>query len=397
MADNSHHHPPRSAFRWLRTGEEVLDAMRSAIEKARRTVRLEIYIFDDTAVGQAFRDALAAAAAQGVRVQVLLDAVGSFSLAEAFWEPLRAAGGEVRWFNPLTLERLSYRDHRKILVVDDALAFVGGCNIAAEYSGDGVTRGWRDLGLQTNGALAVELAASFDAMFERADFKHKRLQRLRRSNAEGKAGDQNWQLLLSGPGRGHRILKRTLARDLVEADSIQIISGYFLPTWRIRRELRRVARRGGRVQLILSGKSDVALAQLASQHLYRGLMRAGVEIYEYQPQVLHAKLVIADDVVYAGSANLDTRSLSINYELLVRVANLKLAEEARAIFSSDLRHCLRIDPAAWPRSRNFVRKLLEYLACAILSRLDPSFARWQMRGWRLKQTGAYGSRRVFSL
>ena len=383
-----------SAFRWLRTGGETLDAMRSAILAARRSVRLETYIFDDSTVGCSFRDALAKASSRGVRVQVLVDAAGSFALAESFWEPLRAAGGDVRSFNPLTLERISYRDHRKTLVADDSVAFVGGCNIAAEYSGDGVTHGWRDLGLQVSGKLAVELAESFDTMFERADFKHQRLQRLRRSHAESAEGPPDWQLLLSGPGRGHRVLKRTLARDLAEADSIQIISGYFLPTWRIRRELRRLARRGGLVQLILAGKSDVVLAQLASRHLYRGLLRAGVEIYEYQPQVLHSKLVIADDVVYAGSSNLDTRSLSINYELLVRVANADLAEEARAIFSSDLQHCRRIDPAGWPRSRNFVQKLLEYLACAILSRLDPSFARWQLRGLRLKQAAAYGTRRT---
>ena len=368
--------------------------MLSALRAARQSIRLETYIFDDSAVGRSFRDALAEAASRGVRVRALVDAAGSFPLAESFWEPLRTAGGEVRWFNPLTLERISYRDHRKILVVDDTVAFVGGYNIAAEYSGDGVTRGWRDLGLQVSGELAVELAESFDAMFERADFQHKRLQRLRRSHAESRAGDPDWQLLLSGPGRGHRVLKRTLARDLATAKSVQIISAYFLPTWRIRRELRRVARRGGRVKLILSGKSDVVLAQLASRHLYRSLLRAGVEIHEYQPQILHSKLVIADNVVYAGSANLDARSLSINYELLVRVADAGLARKARDIFADHLQHSQRIDAATWPRSRNFVTKLLEYLACAILSRLDPSFARWQLRGLRLKQAVAYGSKRT---
>jgi cardiolipin synthase len=279
------------------------------------------------------------------------------------------------------LKRISYRDHRKILVVDDAAAFVGGCNIALEYSGDGVTRGWRDLGLQVDGQLAVELSESFDRMFHRADFRHERFQRLRRSRTERVAGHQNWRLILGGPGRNHR-LKRTLASDLAAARSIQIISAYFLPTWRIRRELRRVARAGGRVQLILAGKSDVVLSQLATRHLYRGLLRAGVEIYEYQPQVLHTKLVVADDIIYAGSANLDARSLNINYELLVRVADATLAAEARDIFASDLPHCLRIDPKKWARSRGFFQKLLEYLACAILSRLDPSFARWQLRGLR---------------
>lgn len=356
--------------------------MLSAIRGASRSVRLETYIFDTTKLGQSFRDALVAAGARGVKVRVLADAVGTFSLSDSFWQPLRAAGGEFHWFNPVTLKRISYRDHRKILVVDDAVGFVGGCNIAAEYNGDGVTRGWRDLGLQVRGPLATELAEGFDAMFDRADFRHKRLQRLRRSKTDLWTSEQNWQLLLSGPGRGHRLLKRRLAGDLAQAGTVNIVSAYFLPTWRIRRELRRVARGGGRVQLVLAGRSDVRLSQLASRHLYQSLLRAGVEIYEYLPQVLHTKLVVADDVIYAGSANLDARSLSINYELLVRVADAGLAAEAREIFAGDLRYCRRIDPKTWRRSRTVFRKLLEYLACMILSRIDPSFARWQLPGLR---------------
>lgn len=355
--------------------------MLAAIREARQSVRLETYIFDSTTVGQSFRDALTAAAARGVKVTVMADSMGSFHLTESFWHPLREAGGKFRWFNRLALKRLSYRDHRKILVVDESVAFVGGCNIAAEYNGDGVKHGWRDLGLRIKGPLAEELAESFDAMFHRANLKHKRLQRLRKSPTSVTA-EHNWELLLSGPGRGHRALKRRLAGDLAKASSIQIASAYFLPTWRIRRELRRVARRGGRVQLILAGKSDVALSQLASRHLYQGLLRAGVEIYEYKPQVLHTKLVIADGVVYAGSANLDARSLSINYELLVRVEDKSLAAEAREIFAGDLAHCRRIHRKAWRRSRGYFQKLLEYLACVFLSRLDPSFARWQLRNFR---------------
>ena len=277
---------PESSFRWLRTGEEARDAMLRSIREAQQSVRLETYIFESGVVGQEFRDALVEASSRQVRVRVLVDAVGSILLHDAFWQPLRAAGGEFRWFNPLTLGRISYRDHRKVLAVDDAVAFIGGWNIAAPYFGDGVKQGWRDLGLQVTGLLAGELADGFDQMFERADFKHKRLQRLRRPTGQSHTVKHNWLLLLSGPGRGHHVLKRHLAKDLVRANRTQIMSGYFLPTWRIRRELRRAARRGSQVQLILAGKSDVVLSQLASRHLYRKLLRAGIEIYEYQPQDL---------------------------------------------------------------------------------------------------------------
>ena len=365
-----------STFRWLRTGEEALAAMLTAIERANHSIRLEIYIFTSGQLGEKFRQALIQARQRNVRVRLLIDAVGSLTLPKSFWDPLIEAGGEFRWFNPIKLERLGYRDHRKILVCDDHLAIVGGFNIAEEYRGDGVTHGWRDLGLETTGPLAKELAATFDDFFTRAESKHKPLQHLRKTAFEKMARGNDWQLLLSGPGRGHNVLKSTLTADLKKAETVKIITAYFLPTWRIRKELARLARRGGSVQLILAGKSDVQLSRLASHRLYDRLLRAGVEIYEYQPQILHAKLILLDDVVYAGSANLDARSLRINYELLVRISNRDLADEARTIFTEDLKHCRQIDPAAWRKSRNLWQKLMERWAYLILARIDPFLARW---------------------
>jgi cardiolipin synthase A/B len=138
------------------------------------------------------------------------------------------------------------------------------------------------------------------------------------------------------------------------------------------------------VRLMLPGKSDVLISQLASRRLYQGFLRAGVEIYEYQPQVLHAKMVVVDKTVYLGSANLDARSLGINYELLVRLRDPALAGEAREVFQADLNLCRRIHLLEWPRSRGLVQKLLESLSFFVLARLDPFLARWQWRRWRLK-------------
>jgi cardiolipin synthase len=352
--------------------------MLNAIHAARESVRLETYIYADDPVGQQFRSALVQAQQRGVRVQVLVDAFGSIYLGENFWTPLTNWGGQFRRFNPLALNRWSYRNHRKLLVCDNAVAFIGGCNISHEYAGDGVTRGWRDLGLRITGPLAEELGDSFDAFFARADFRHKRLQRLRKP-ANTTAAGHNWKLLLRCPGRHHAEFKRALAQDLAGAQSVRIISAYFLPTWRLRMELRRIARWGGQVQLILAAKSDVPLARLASRHLYRSFLRAGVEIYEYQPQVLHAKMIIIDDIVYAGSANLDTRSLQINYELLVRIADATLAAEARELFAGDLAHCRRVERRAWRKSRTFWNKLKEEVAYYFLARLDLYVARRQLK------------------
>ena len=371
-----------ASFHWLRTGDEAFAQMLAAIDAAQEAVRLEMYIYTLSPLGELFRQALISARQRGARVRVLIDALSSLNLRESFWDPLLAAGGEFKWFNPLKFQRLSYRDHRKILVCDDTVAFIGGLNIAPEYQGDGVAKGWRDLAMSITGPLVEELALCFDNQFAVADFKHKRFASLRRPINSGILTTPEGELLLGSPGLGAGPIKRALVKDLTVARSVKIISAYFLPTWRIRRELMRTASERGQVQLILAGKSDVPLSQLASQRLYRILLRSGIEIHEYQPQILHAKLFIIDHIVYAGSANLDPRSLNINYELLVRFPNERLAYEAQAIFAEDLTHSRKIDLESWGNSRTIWRKLKERWAYFIIARLDPYLARTQLRTLR---------------
>ena len=330
--------PRVTTWNWLRNGDEAFPAMLAAIEAARQTVRLETYIFSDDDLGQRFRATLVRAQQRGVAVKTLVDGIGSHSLPGDFWMPLKEAGGESRIFNPIALKRFGIRNHRKLLVCDECVAFIGGFNISQEYEGDGVTRGWLDLGLRFEGELARDLAASFDEMFALADFRHKRLVRLWRAKQKRAVVFADGQLLLGGPGRGWNPIRRALHQDLARARRAQIIEAYFLPTWRIRRGLARIARWGGEVKLILAGKTDVALSQLAGHSLYRRLFKSGTKIHEYQPQVLHAKLLIFDDAVYVGSANLDPRSLSINYELMIRFENPQMAAEAREIFGAALAH-----------------------------------------------------------
>jgi cardiolipin synthase len=149
---------------------------------------------------------------------------------------------------------------------------------------------------------------------------------------------------------------------------------YFLPTWRIRRAITRVARAGGSVELILAGKSDVTLAQLAGRSLYRRFLRAGVRIFEYEPQILHMKLIIVDGIVYVGSANLDQRSLKINYELMVRFENARMAEEAADLFARAKTHSREIKIDEW-RARSLWQRMKQRLAYFLLVRMDPRIAR----------------------
>lgn len=358
-------------LRWLETGATALDAMFQAIVAARRSIRLEIYIFTADIIGNRFLEALTEAQRRGVEVRVMVDAVGSVLLSTAFWDPFIREGGQFHWFNPFQSEgRYGYRNHRKLLVVDDEEAFIGGFNVSEDYHGDGVLHGWRDLGVALTGPVVRALAATFDDLFSRARQPLPAFPPLhRRPNTE--IYGKGWTLLLSGPGRGYHAMKRSLLSDLRRAKSVQIISAYFLPTLKIRRALKRVVAQGGRVELILAGKSDVRLSQMAGRSLYANFMRAGVEIYEYQPQILHTKLFVMDDVVYVGSANLDARSLKLNYELLLRIDDPQAAQKAREIFAVDLAQSEPIEPARWLASRGIWNSVSERAAYLLLAHGDP--------------------------
>ena len=184
----------------MRSGDEAFPALLAALEGAVQTIRLETYTFADDTLGRRFRDALVQARRRGVVVRVLVDAIGSMGLPRDFWSPLTATGAEVRVFNPLALSRFAIRDHRKLLVCDEWVAFVGGFNIATEYEGDGVTRGWCDLGLRIEGPLATELAGAFDEMFARAEFRPQGALRWRRSGRRQTTISAGEQVLLGGAG-----------------------------------------------------------------------------------------------------------------------------------------------------------------------------------------------------
>jgi cardiolipin synthase A/B len=369
------------ALRWLRNGEEIFPAMLEAIRSARMSLRLETYIYTDGRIGREFLLELLAATRRGVRVRVLVDAFGSWLLPDDFFAPLTAAGAEVHFFNPLRLWRMAVRNHRKLLVIDDSVVIVGGFNISDEYDGDGVTRGWCDFGARIeSGALAGELAASFDGLFALADFHRRPLLRLRafklkRPTRHKTAGE----LLLSFPGRGTSPFQAALRHDLARARETRLMTAYFLPTRRVRRSLMHAARKGRRVQLILAGHSDVLISQLAARSLYHRLLKAGVEIYEYQPQILHAKMIITDDIAYLGSSNLDIRSLNLNYELMLRFEDKTIAEGARNIFERTLKQSRRIEPETWLKSLSWWQRWQFQWAHFLLARIDPFVALRQFR------------------
>ena len=371
---------PRHTVAWFGGGRAYLGAQVEAIRAASRSVRIEVYIFADSPVGRRFRDALAEAAGRGVRVEVLVDGFGSGLLPDDFFHPVLEAGGHLKWFNRPAPGRWAIRDHRKILLLDDHLAFVGGCNLADEYDGDGVKHGWRDGGVSVQGPVVASLHHEFAQQWHRAELRQWQLVRGGPARAAGSPTDV--LALLIKPGLGTSPLRSALRQDLKQARDIALTAAYFLPGRRLRAQIRQACRRGARVRVLVAGKSDVALMALASQSLYRGLLRAGVEVHEYRPQVLHAKTLVLDDIVYVGSSNLDPRSLRINFEVMLRIRDADLAAQVRAQFETDLTHSRRITHADTAGFRHGWTRLKQRLAYFLLSRLDPWIAREHLRRMR---------------
>ncbi len=363
--------------RLLKNGEEAFPAMFEAVDRAVASVALEMYIIADDETGREFRSHLARAAGRGVRVMVLVDAWGSWELPDSFWNELRLAGGIVRWFHPILRGLLPFRNHRKLLLVDDHLAFIGGMNIANEYylGADGQAA-WRDNVLEISGTEVARLRRSFRKMWSRADAPFRRFfLRLRRLRIARRIEPGRVRFLESGPEDPMRPVQRAY-RQVIHGASrhIDLAMGYFYPRGRMIRVLKRAVKRGVQVRLLFPQKTDVPMARWAARGLYGRLLRAGIEVWEYLPTMMHAKLAITDDTVIAGSANLDIRSGKINYELVAVVADAALAGRARADFEEDLRQAVRISYEEW-RRRPMIQKLKERFSYCVLARADVLFAR----------------------
>ena len=321
--------------------------------------------------------AVVRSAARGLRVRVLVDAFGSSALPGDWSVGLMAAGVDLRWFNPRPLLRWSFRNHRKLVACDGGCAIIGGFNVAQEYDGDGIERGWRDFGVRIDGPVVSDLARSFEALFHASELRRRDVPPLARFLRKQRIELDAASALLGGPGISRALLRQTLHADLKRARRVDVVAAYFVPSRRFRSLLRQVCR-GGVVRVLLAAKSDVPVSRWASQWLYPNLLRSGIKLVEYQPQILHAKLLVIDDVVYVGSANLDTRSLQLNFELLVRLPSAALAEQVRTRIDFDCELSTAV-PADWPRRRTLLQRLVQSWSYFLLAKIDPYLARSEFK------------------
>ncbi|WP_432695850.1 phospholipase D-like domain-containing protein [Marinobacterium sp. YM272] len=344
-------------------GDRFFPEMLDAIHGARRSVFLEMYLVASGAVLDRFIAALMDAATRGVRVCVLFDHYGARWFRSEDVKRLKSAAVELVFYNPVSFYKWSRnfaRDHRKLLIVDHQYAFIGGTGLTDEYWIDLPSRPdtpWHELMCRVEGPIVADLADLFARLWNRTRRTESSL--LRHLPPREHSGSARIRLLTSeGPARQH--IKFSVLRSTREAHQrVWICTAYFLPSFSLRLALRRAARKGLDVRLLVAGPlTDHRWIYYASKRYYRRLLNAGVRIYEYQPRMLHSKVALFDDLVSLGSCNLDHWNLRWNLEANIEVHEPAFAREVEELLSIDFADSCEIDAQQWAR-RPWYRKLRE--------------------------------------
>ncbi|HTL30675.1 MAG TPA: phospholipase D-like domain-containing protein [Tepidisphaeraceae bacterium] len=338
---------------------EALHAAYNAIANAERRICLEVYIFADDDTGKAFADLLIKKAQQGLFVYVIYDSFGSMQSNRQMFRDMQRFGVRMRQFHPIRPWECQYgwrpanRDHRKLLVVDDQLAGMGGLNVGREYAGSWVidvgsqpTDFWRDNAIGIRGPGAMQLLKSFARMWKYATSAGPITRAEYTYNLNGADGELG--LLASVPTMNSPLRPFLLGLLNGAKRNIDMTMAYFAPDDDLTNSLIRAAKRGVKVRLMLPARSDVKILLTAARSFYECLMDVGVEIYERQSVVLHAKTMCIDhETTIVGSANLDHRSVELNCELSAIIRNKELGRQMRDLFENDICYAIRVDRKKW--------------------------------------------------
>jgi cardiolipin synthase A/B len=350
----------------LRNGARIFPSMLSAIKAARKTINLEFYIYWDGEIGRTFAEALAERARAGVRVRVILDAVGSATMSQSLIDFLARNGIDLEWYHPLrwyTLSRANHRTHRKLLVVDGQVGFSGGVGIADEWLGDADAKNhWRDTVARVEGPVVTQMQFAF--MDNWVKSRGELLTGLDYFPQLEPRGNRTAQVIKSSPSEGSSTVKLLYIISIVSArKSIYISNAYFVPDRDTVRALEGAVRRGVDVRVIVPGEyTDVPIVRHASRLMYDQLLRRGIRIFEYQPTMMHAKTMVVDGIWSTiGSSNFDDRSFRLNDEVNVNVYDEGIASQMEAMFMEDLGHSCEVNLKRWFR-RSWFEKVKESFA-----------------------------------
>jgi cardiolipin synthase len=345
-------------------GDRAFPAMIDAIEHAKERVSLESYIYEKGDVGTRFTNALEAAARRGVKVKLVLDSLGSKKMAKEDIDRLEAAGAKIGWVNPLVsfqIEEVNYRTHRKALIVDGAVAFVGGMGIADHWAHAVKDFPmWRDTQVEIRGPAVSDIEAAFNQNWiviggvvePEVD-----------AVTAAASGPARSIVVWSAPQSGANELKLLYLLAIAAArKSIDIESPYLITDESSQWSLHEARKRGVRIRLLVEGdKTDAKSVKYASRGDYESLLEDGIEIAEYQPTMMHVKAMVVDDTLSVfGSANFDNRSLELNDELNVAVFDRHLSARLLEDFEKDLTVSKRLNLESW-RTRRLDERARDWL------------------------------------
>ena len=354
----------------LRNGDRFFPAILDAIRGARDTINFEVYIFESDETGREFMDALMERARAGVEVRVLLDAFGSLKLKRAHRRELREAGVRLEFFRPLALRnlvRIYRRTHRRAIVIDGRVGFTGGAAVADKWRGDARTpKEWRDSMTRVTGALVVGVQSAFAANWVYVCGEVIAGPRFYPPGRD--EGDAAGLSVVSSPSDAQQPIRMLLWLSFVNARRrLWIANSYFIPDVQLRNAVKERARAGVDVRILVPGNhTDAVPVQYAGHGFYQELLEAGIRILEYQPSMMHAKTVLVDDTwCLVGSANLDERSMEINEENLLGIAEPGFARTAAEGLEEDFGRSREIDLETW-RRRPLYRRALERVARVLI-------------------------------
>ena len=362
----------------LLNGEQTFPAMLKAIRGARKSITYAQYLYQDGAIAYELAEAFAERCRAGLTVKLLLDSHGGGKIPEDIPQLLTDAGCQLEWFRrvrlfqfitPWELLNYNYRNHRRILVIDGTLGFTGGHGVAEEWTGDGRTDGkWRDTDVRVEGPIVQQLQAAF-------------VESWRDTTGHILAGDLyfpplksvgkvNAQVVKSSPLGGTYESYMLLLLSISSArKSIHLSNPYFLPDERMQEALLEAVKRGVSVVVLTPGKIDHKLVYWASRRGFEPLLLGGIQIYEYQVALMHAKTMVVDGVwAHVGTTNLDNRSFALNEEINLIAYDRAVAGELEKAFADDLKHSKRLTYEAW-KARPWREKFLELFTIPLKEQL----------------------------
>jgi cardiolipin synthase A/B len=362
----------------LLNGDQIFPAQLAAIRSARETITYAQYFYEEGSIGREIAEALADRCRAGVRAHILLDGFGTIQMPAEYRETITRAGCQVASFRPLSPLSLlaavgfgsaNKRNHRRILVVDGRIGFTGGSGVSPKWMGDGRTKGhWRDTDVRVEGPVVASLQGAFVENW--LDTTNDVLGGESYFPRPPRPGSVFAQIVRSSPAGGSFSMYTMFLLAISSARrSIYVTNPYFLPDARMTQALIDAPGRGVRVVVLLPGAIDNNIVRQASRSKFGELLKAGVEIYEYQAGLLHAKVMTVDGIwATIGSTNLDSRSFALNEELNAVVYHTTVVAQLEQVFAEDLKYSRKIEYQQW-RGRGFFNHLLEVLSLPVREQL----------------------------